>query len=338
MRAFLLLWMAWFCLPAANLSAQNDFLVLFYNTENLFDCTHDSLKNDREFLPESVRGWHSGRYRHKIRNLAKVITAAGGWKAPDLVGLCEVENDKVMDDLTKYSPLKEQGYRYVMTDSPDERGIDVALMYQRGSFRLLGHRSVRVCFTDRRTKPTRDILHATGTIITGDTLDVFVVHLPSRSGGEKESQPARVFAASRLKACIDTIMEVRTCPNILLIGDFNDTPSDRSVSRVLDAGAPGSDLVPFKLYNLMAGNEKGTYKYQGSWSILDQFIVSGNLLLNRGKIRISKENVSVCDFPFLLEEDEKYGGKRPFRTYYGLKYIGGFSDHLPVLGTFEITD
>lgn len=337
MRIFLTIWIVWVCLWGEWMHAQNSFQVMFYNTENLFDCMHDSLKNDREFLPESIRGWHAGRYKHKLRNVAKVITAAGGWKAPELVGLCEVENEKVMNDLSRYSPLKELGYRYVMTDSPDERGIDVALLYQRGSFKLIGHRSIRIRFENRRFKPTRDILHVTGIIATGDTLDVFVVHLPSRSGGEKESEPARIIAASQLKICTDSLSKARTCPNLIIIGDFNDYPSDRSVSRILGANAPTSPIVPEKLYNLMAGKKDGTYKYQGEWGILDQFIVSGNLLSNRNKLKISGEKVTVCDLPFLLEKDEKYGDKRPFRTYYGLKYTGGFSDHLPIIGTFEFT-
>ena len=134
------------------------------------------------------------------------------------------------------------------------------------------------------------------------------------------------------------MQKIRTCPNLIIIGDFNDHPSDRSVSKILEANAPAGIIVPGKLYNLMAGKKQGTYKYRGEWAILDQFIVSGNLLSNRGRLKIWEENVTICDFPFLFEKDEKYGSKRPFRTYYGLKYTGGFSDHLPIIGTFETVE
>lgn len=336
MRIFLFIVFTWGCLSGETANAQNNFRVMFYNVENLFDCTHDSLKNDREFLPESVRGWNYKRYKQKINSIAKVICAAGEWELPDLIGLCEVENEKVVNDLTNHSPLKEQGYRFVMTDSPDERGIDVALLYQRGSFKLLNHRSIRIDLPNR--KPTRDILHVTGIIANGDTLDVFVVHLPSRSGGEKESEPARLAVASKLKTCADSLFRARRNPNLIITGDFNDYPYNRSVCNVLNANFPARTVEPLGLYNLMAGKKGGTYKYQGEWGILDQFIVSGTLLIPHKGLTISANNVSICQFPFLLEADEKYGGKQPFRTYYGFKYIGGFSDHLPIIGKFEWID
>lgn len=324
------------CLYGTFAKAQNSFRAIFYNVENLFDCTHDTLKNDREFLPGSMRAWHYGRYRHKIQNIAKTITAAGQWSAPDLVGLCEVENEQVMNDLTRHSPLKEQGYKYIMTDSPDERGIDVALLYQRGSFRLLNYRSIRIYFKEENRSPTRDILHVSGLISTQDTLDVFVVHFPSRSEGEKESEPARLFVASELKKQTDSLFLVRAHPNIIIMGDFNDYPNNRSVSEVLRAKSPDGIIIPRKLYNLMADKKGGSYKYRGEWGILDQLIVSGFMLQNKQGLHTSPDKAGICNFPFLLEEDKTYGGTRPFRTYNGYKYNGGFSDHLPVSVNFEL--
>lgn len=323
----LLLWLLPF-----GIVAQEKFRVVFYNTENLFDCKHDSLKNDYDFLPNSIRGWHYGRYKKKINNLAKVITAAGEWTPPALVGLCEVENEKVMNDLIRYSPLKELQYRYVMTDSPDERGIDVALMWQRDLFKMLNHRSIPIHFKDSSRRPTRDILHVTGLISTFDSLDVFVCHLPSRMGGEKESEPARLFAASVLKEAVDSLLCVRKHPNILIMGDFNDYPYNNSIAKVLGAVLPGDSVSSGCLYNLMAdkGGKLGTYKYQGQWGVLDQMIVSGYLLRNTSGFHTSNKDACICSFPFLLEEDEKYGGMKPLRTYYGMKYTGGYSDHLPV--------
>ena len=326
------------CFLVFRISAQEKFQVLFYNTENLFDCKHDSLKNDYEFLPNSIHGWHYGRYKQKVNNLAKVITAVGGWNSPALVGLCEVENEQVMDDLTRYSPLKEHQYKYVMTDSPDERGIDVALLWQRDRFKLLNHCSIQIHFGDKSRRATRDILHVTGLLSTFDTLDIFVCHMPSRMGGEKESEPARVEAATVLKQAVDSLYRVREIAHIFIMGDFNDYPDNTSIVKVLGAVAPGDSLASHCLYNLMAdkgGDKIGTYKFQGQWGVLDQLIVSGNLLHCSEKFHTSNEDAHICALPFLLEEDDKYGGKKPFRTYYGMKYSGGYSDHLPIVVDFR---
>ena len=328
-----------YCVQAFS---QNGFRVMFYNVENLFDCRHDSLKNDYEFLPNSMHAWHYGRYKQKLNNISKVVTAVGEWNPPVLVGFCEVENDSVLTNLVKYSPLKEFGYRYLITHSPDERGIDVALLYQRSSFRLIDHDSIRIVFPDNPMKHTRDILHVTGQIMNGDSLDVFVCHFPSRTGGEKESEPNRMFAASLLKHYTDSLFTVRTHPNIIIMGDFNDYPSNKSISEVLNAKAPSASPEDKKLYNLMAERAKdktfGTYKYQGEWNILDQFIVSGFLLNNKSGLCTSAKNAGISNLPFLLEKDEKYSGVKPLRTYYGMKYQGGYSDHLPVFLDFALPD
>lgn len=167
-----------------------------YNVENLFDCRHDSLKQDEEFLPGSLRGWNHVRYGEKLENIARVILAA---EIPDLVGLCEVENEYCVKGLAAHSSLRGAGYKYAMTDSPDERGIDVALLYQSDTFRHLYTQSVRIPNEEVGRRPTRDILHVAGRMVSGDTLDVFVCHLPSRSGGEKENRAlppfcCRIFA------------------------------------------------------------------------------------------------------------------------------------------------
>lgn len=316
--------------------AQEPFRVMFYNVENLFDCQHDTLKNDNEFLPDAPKGWTRARYNDKLAKIAKVIVATGVKDVPDLVGLCEVENDHCMKDLTEYSPLREAGYRYVMTDSPDQRGIDVALLYQRGSFKLLGKNSIRIPNEEIDRTPTRDILHVTGQVLSGDTLDVFVCHMPSRSGGEEKSEPYRLFTAQILHASVDSLMNVRRHPNILIMGDFNDYPTNNSIAKVLGAVAPKGEVQATKLYNLMDGRKDGTYRYRGEWGILDQLIVSGFLLQGHAGIRTSYDKAQIVRFPFLLEEDEKYGGDIPFRTYWGRKYHGGFSDHLPVCVDFEI--
>lgn len=324
------------CCMAGMVHAQQSFRAMFYNVENLFDCHHDTLKNDYEFLPDNPKGWTKARYYDKLAKISKVIIAAGNENVPDLVGLCEVENDRCLKDLTSNSPLRESGYRYVMTDSPDERGIDVALLYQRGTFKLLGKSSIPVPNEEVERRPTRDILHVMGQVLSGDTLDVFVCHMPSRSGGEEKSEPYRLFTAQILNIAADSVMKVRQHPNILIMGDFNDYPTNHSIATVLGAVAPKEKVEPGKLYNLMDGRKEGTYRYRGEWGILDQLIVSGFLLQGKDGMRTSYGKAQILRFPFLLEEDEKYGGDTPSRTYWGKKYHGGYSDHLPVCVDFEI--
>lgn len=322
------------------LSAQNQppFRVVFWNTENFFDTRHDSLKNDREFLPHSLRHWGYSRYKKKIDNVARTLAAVGEWNFPVLIGLCEVENDTVMRDLTLYSPLKEADYRYVMTHSPDQRGIDVALLYQRDRFKLLTCSSIPVGNFENH-RPTRDILHISGLLLTGDTLDVLVAHLPSRSGGARQSEPYRLFAAQKLKNAADSLMCVRRSAKLIIMGDFNDYPTDKSVKQVLKALSPEENPDHKQLYHLLARKAKnrnfGSYKYQGEWGLLDHLIVSGTLLDTSGTLFTEEKKASVLRLPFLLIKDEKYGGMQPFRTYIGMKYQGGYSDHLPVYTDFE---
>ena len=316
-------------IPAA---AQEVFRVMEYNVENLFDCRHDSLKQDEEFLPGSLRGWNHVRYGEKLENIARVILAA---EIPDLVGLCEVENEYCVKGLAAHSSLRGAGYKYAMTDSPDERGIDVALLYQSDTFRHLYTQSVRIPNEEVGRRPTRDILHVAGRMVSGDTLDVFVCHLPSRSGGEKETEPYRLFVAGYLRRSADSVMAVRQSPNVIVMGDFNDYPYNKSISEVLNASRPGNTIEKNMLYNLMDGREGGTYRYRGQWGILDQMIVNGNLL-GGGRIRTGYSKACIIDFPFLLEEDDKYGGTTPYRMYNGMRYKGGYSDHLPVLLEMEI--
>ena len=319
------------------------FRVVSWNIENLFDTHHDSLKNDYEFLPDALRHWNYRKYKKKLADISRVITAVGEWNPPALIGVCEVENDTVLRDLTRRSPLKELSYRYVITDSHDLRGIDVALLYQRDLFKLLSFRSI--CIPPlKRYRPTRDLLHVSGLLLTGDTLDVFVCHLPSRSGGAKESEPYRLHAARILRTQADSILNARVHPQVIIMGDFNDYPTNKSIQKVLGAEAPPSmsatPLSPLKLYHLLArkaeSRDFGSYKYQGEWGLLDHIIVSGTLLDKSGNFFTSEEKANVASLPFLLIEDQKYGGKEPFRTYKGMKYQGGSSDHLPIYMDFEL--
>ena len=331
------------CLPLQS-GAQEPFRVMFWNVENLFDTKDDAQKSDEEFLPDATRHWTPSRYHDKLKKLAKTIVASGEERVPDLVGLCEVENDSCLRDLTRRSPLREAGYRYVMTHSPDKRGIDVALLYQRGSFKLIRQESIRIPHRQARREPTRDILYVSGRILSGDTLDVMVCHFPSRGGGEAKTEPYRLLVAEVLRRTADSLMQVRQHPYLIIMGDFNDYPSNKSLRKVL---CGKGDLV-----NLMEGMKKGTYRYRAEWGIFDQFIVSRNMqaknknAFTKNKYAKAKKenasvfvkNVQILRHPFLLEEDDKYGGQKPFRTYNGMKYMGGYSDHLPIALDLLIRD
>lgn len=309
------------------------FRVMGYNVENLFDCRHDTLREDTEFLPSGLRHWTYARYRKKLDDVARVIVSCGcGWEPPALVALCEVENEAVLRDLTRRSALRAAGYRYVATDSPDRRGIDVALLYLRSRFRLLSARSIRLDEAPFREHPTRDILHVSGSLPGGDTLDIFVCHFPSRSGGTRKSEPRRLLAARRLAREADSLLALRRCPQLLVMGDFNDTPSDKSLRLLQEGGRLRHLLDP--LPDGLPGSFRppGSYRYQGRWQLLDHLLVSPSLLAPDSPLRVTAAGIHAL--PFLLTEDGKHGGLQPFRTYYGVKYQGGYSDHLPVWAEF----
>lgn len=320
------------------------FRVASYNVENLFDCRHDTLHDDYEFLPDATRHWTYSKYKKKLNNLARAITALGGWTPPALVALCEVENDSVLTDLTRYSALRNHDYRYILTHSDDLRGIDVALLYQRALFKPIHQQSLRVEKPRKNDRPTRDILYVSGLLLNGDTLDVLLGHFPSRRGGARLSAPYRKNAATCLRNVVDSLFHIRRKAQIIVMGDFNDYPHSRLIQETLQAGTPPlSPTRPdeHKLYHLLARKatatkQKGTYKYQGVWQWLDHILVSGYLLRKDATLRTAERQADVFSPPFLLTDDPKYGGMQPLRTYYGMKYQGGYSDHLPVYAEFTL--
>ncbi len=329
-----------FLYPCFVLS-QETFRIMTYNVENLFESAPDSIPKPHDFTPGSARRWTYHRYVTKQNHLARCIIATGEWTPPALVGLCEIENPAVLDHLTRFSILRHAGYRYVMTDGPDPRGMNVALLYQRESFRLLEYTGHRICDpTGRNYFLTRDILHVSGQILSGDTLDVLMVHFPSRRNGQKESEIRRLIAADRLKELADSLIQIRTFPLVVLMGDFNDNPHSPSLKKTMGALSPEgarskkkADIHPELLYNLMEPLKKektGTYKFQGKWEILDHILVNGNLLSPDSPLYIPAARAAIIRHTFLLQPDPKDLGVRPFRTYYGYRFHGGYSDHLPV--------
>ena len=289
-------------------NAQPGFRVMSYNVENLFDTEDNPDKNDNDFLPSGNHHWTRGRYYHKLQQIAKV---------------------------------KQQQYRYCMTHGSDTRGINSALLYQRTQFGYISHKEHPVLFTHKTHKQTRNILHVWGKVITSDTLDVFVCHLPSRYGGEKESEADRFDAARTLRHLCDSLLQIRKTPQLLIMGDFNDTPENTSITQILSAGKTSGNPVSGKLYNLFADphvlNNPGTHKYQGEWNQLDHIIVSGNLIDKNSPMHVVPGSNRIFMPPFLLTNDKTWHGKRPFRTYYGFKYEGGYSDHLPLITDFLLS-
>ncbi len=308
--------------------------ILFYNTENFFDTYDDSLYADEDFLPGGAMHWTYQRYKAKLDKISKAIIAAGQWTPPDIIGLCEIENNHVLHDLTHNTPLIKYNYRIVHKNSPDVRGIDVALLYNPATIRLIKNNYIAIRFFGKEYKATRDILYCMCIVQETDTLHVFVNHWPSRSGGQYETEPLRLYAAKVLRLAVDSLYSQLNNPKIVIMGDFNDEPDDKSLKTALNANIPVEYPLNQTLYNLACrykNTDAGTHKYQGQWHILDQIIVSGELLNARKGLKTNVNCFSIFNDSFLLEPDENYQGTQPFRTYKGPIYHGGYSDHLPVI-------
>ncbi|MCC5928322.1 MAG: endonuclease/exonuclease/phosphatase family protein [Cyclobacteriaceae bacterium] len=301
--------------------------VVFYNVENLFDCVNDSLTKDDEFTPEGELNWNEDRYKKKLNSIAKVIIAAGEWNFPLLIGLCEVENRMVLEDLIYTTPLKKKSIGILHYDSPDTRGIDAALLYDKSRFQILHSSRYQPPMNKNYGRNTRDILYACGVLQNKDTLHVFVNHWPSRFGGQLASEPSRINAALKLKQLCDSIFFEKPNAGIIIMGDFNDEPEDKSISEILQA----CNLVQenCQLYNLMTLLNKGTLFYAGTvprWYTFDHLIVSQTLLKTDSSDSPKVFHWDVFDPHWLREPDTG----RPYRTYKGPAYTGGFSDHFPV--------
>ncbi|MFK8045964.1 MAG: endonuclease/exonuclease/phosphatase family protein [Crocinitomicaceae bacterium] len=304
--------------------------IMFYNVENLFHPSNDSLKNDDEFAEGGIRYWNWSKYERKLIHIAQNIIAIGEWEPPAIVGLCEVENLQCLIDLLRDTPLREFGYEILHQESGDRRGIDVAYIYRPNFFNLVDYKSFVLNFPGS-TRPSRDILYMKG-LSGNDTLHCFVNHWPSRYGGELATKSKRNFAASVLKAKFDSIQKVNPKAKILAMGDFNDYPQDESMNSILSAKKDSIDIGASDLINLIWQYEKqiGTNKYQGEWHILDQFIINQNLLTDTKGLRTKFSLAQIFVRPWLMTKETSGFGEKPFRTYNGFKYIGGYSDHLPI--------
>ena len=306
--------------------------ILFYNVENYFDFQNDSGPGDDDYLPDAPRHWTAGKFYRKTDHLAKVILACGGFSPPAIIGLSEVENQHVLEFLTTRSPLAALNYRIIHKESPDHRGIDVAVLYRPAIVHPLRFNFIPLRNAAGDILPTREILHVVF-FLPPDTIDVFVNHWPSRYGGYSPSEPERCLAAATLRKQVLQVLQQRKTAKIILTGDFNDQPASKSIRKVLGAVPVEQMSALSPLVNLADFGTRGTIKYRQQWQTFDQFIVSRHLLpAGAGKGWMTSDSCCrIVRLPFLVEPDPKYSGKRLFRTYRGYHYEGGFSDHLPVM-------
>lgn len=332
LKALMLFTIAQF--PTVNSHAQNGSLlrVVFYNLENFFDVFEDSTRSYNAFTPEGEQRWSYHRYKLKRNNIFKTIAALGKGELPAIVGLCEVENEFVVRDIILKTPLKSGNYEVVHYESADRRGIDVALIYRKDYLKLFTSQVIRLVDTADPGFLTRDILFS-GFIVNDDTLYTYVNHWPSRYGGQMETIPKRRLAAQTLRKHIDSLLSVQQNAKIIIMGDFNDSPTDESITKWLNAHTlehqNETSLVHLFTDPRKLGHE-GTLKHQHSWQIFDHIIISSALMNATKGIHYKDQSATIFKAPFLLMDDERHLGQKLNRTYTGPTYIGGYSDHLPV--------
>ncbi len=305
--------------------------IAFYNIENLFDVYDDKHTNDNDFLPSSVKKWTPKRYENKLRKLSFAISNIGRketGKHPALVGLAEVENAKVIEDLIHYKHLENYNYGYVHYNSPDERGIDVALLYDKNAFEVLYSEPFTIELTDDDGSPdyTRDILLVTG-LLDGEKIHILVNHWSSRREGEKETEFKRIASSDKAGEIISNLRFEDEHAKIIVMGDFNDDPSSNSIKRLVE----GFDL--FNPMETLRSYNRGTTNHNRQWNLFDQILISTNFFKTSNNL-FEYNSANIFDEDFLKLFNGKYKGT-PFRTYVGKKYKGGYSDHFPVYAIFK---
>ena len=302
------------CAAGMGVRAQesDSLLVMFWNVENFFDWKDQGTgESDREFSSFGSRRWTKSRFYAKCDAIAKSVMWIGEryGRMPDVIGLAEVENKGVLTKLLNYTLLRKYGYDMVHQDSDDRRGIDVALLYRKSSMSCVSETFIKPVINGVEF-PTRDILHACMRFSDGSDIDLIVNHHPSKYGGEKESEIKRYAAMEALRNICDSLGR----DNVIAMGDFNDTP-DGSQFSMLDGVLDNKGI---SLYE----NHEGTIRYKGKWELIDFFLTGPEMDVSE---------MEVVKIPFLTTYDRKYPGKKPLRTYSGPRYLGGVSDHCPIL-------
>lgn len=302
----------------AQSAPRTELCFLWYNVENLFYPGDDSIPGDDEFTPEGLRHWSWFRYRQKLTALAKVIIASGRGDPPELVGLCEVENARVMEELSTHPILAPYNYSYVHAESMDHRGMDLACLIRRDKILPMEWETIPFTYP---VKETRDMMHL---VLgwKGDTLDLFLLHLLSKYGGAGATADLRRMQAGQAVHVLDSVYSARTQALIMVAGDFNDAYQGYSMAPFRSARFGGDSLVA-----LLSENVRASYKFRGRWIHLDQILVLSS-------VHLQSAQVTALELAPLLIEDLQYGGIKPRRTYEGFRYRGGISDHLPLVTDF----
>jgi len=291
--------------------------ILFYNAENFFHPGDEEGESDDEFTPEGERHWTFSRYRLKLNGIARVIFMSGGWSVPDVVAFCEIENRQVLEDLTAHPLLNEHRPAILQADGPDPRGMDVAVLFRRDKLTLIGWKRRPIIYKGG-ILPTREIIHLSCRLPEGDTIELFFNHWTSKYGGLSATEEKRQLIAQQLAEVIDSLRLAAPGHLIIVGGDLNDNSTSSSISILM--GEEGQE----RLTELIPGNGEGSYKYRGKWDRIDHFFAGGNTLAFRFSCEL------IC-YPQLLEPDIQFNGFKPYRTYTGYRWNGGYSDHLPLL-------
>lgn len=311
------------------------FGVAFYNLENLFDTIpNNPLGRDDEFTPQGKNKWGSKKYWAKINNLATAIshfTSPNTPMGPAIIGVSEIENRSVLEDLVKAKPIRQWMLQVVHHDSPDRRGVDVGLLYNPRLFKVVDVTNHRLVIPGYESFLTRDQMCVTG-ILGGDTISVIVNHWPSRLGGQEQSSYLREAAAQLSKDIADSLWAIRPNQGVIIMGDLNDDPQDKSCAEVLGAKKKAKDVKPHGFYNpwwKKLDDGIGTLAYKGSWNLFDQIIVSGTLLGEySGKGHLHYRSGRVLNLDFLKDNEGSRQGY-PLRTHAGGVWLNGYSDHFP---------
>lgn len=317
---------------AGLLFSQKSITVALYNCENFFDTKDDPNKNDDEFLPTSKLKWDEERYMNKLNKVAQVLDSTALSEAlPTIVGLVEIENLEVLKDLIAKSQFANKNYDAICTDSPDERSIDVGLLFDKDIFQLIEFKELNATNPELGDYKTRNVLHATLKSKKGELVYVFVNHWPSRREGVEVSEPRRVFAAQQVRNKINEIQAKDINAKIIVMGDFNDHPDNKSVFETLMAkDKPNDKKELFNPYASLDANKQGTHYFDKEWRVLDQIIISQGFSESKKGYRYKPNSASILRKDFVLYKNPKTGEERPNRTYSGEKYFNGYSDHLAV--------
>lgn len=319
--------------------AQKPYKVVFYNFENLFDTLRDPDIHDEEFQPDGLKKWNSAKYNKKIGNLERVLfdIAAEDKDYPAVIGVSEIENRNVMEDVIAQPKLAPANYRVVHFDSPDARGVDVGFYYRPDVFKLEGSAAIPFRMPGMPNFRTRDFVTMWGTI-EDEPFFFLVSHWPSRLGGKEASAPKRMAAARQVRAIVDSVQRANPATKVVVMGDLNDDATDDSVVEGLGAKGRTRDVQPGDMFNpfipmLKAGY--GTLAYRDEWNLFDNIVVSDNLVTApEGELKIQRAGDSkfyggIFRRPYMIQKEGQYKGY-PLRTFVGNNFQGGFSDHFPV--------